>query len=155
MLAKQEIRGEIFIVGGAAMAMAYNTRRSTRDIDAVFEPKMKVYEAAEAVAELNPKVETGWLNDAVKGLLPGVDPDATVLFTHEGLTVRVASPGYLFAMKVAAARVERDADDIAELYKILKFESVKSALDFLETNYPNVVLLPRAQYLLEDVAGLR
>ena len=44
------VRGEMFIVGGAAMALAYNTRRSTRDIDAVFEPKATIYQAAERVA---------------------------------------------------------------------------------------------------------
>jgi hypothetical protein len=33
------------------MALAYNDRRSTRDIDAVFVPKMVVYEAAAQVAE--------------------------------------------------------------------------------------------------------
>jgi hypothetical protein len=38
-LTREGVRGQIFIVGGAAMALAYSTRRVTRDIDAVFEPK--------------------------------------------------------------------------------------------------------------------
>ncbi len=44
-------RAEMFIVGGAAMALAFDSRRATRDIDAVFVPKAAVYEAARAVAE--------------------------------------------------------------------------------------------------------
>lgn len=28
----------MYVVGGAAMALAYASRRSTRDVDAVFEP---------------------------------------------------------------------------------------------------------------------
>jgi len=35
-LTRQSVRGQVFIVGGAAMALAYSTRRVTKDIDAVF-----------------------------------------------------------------------------------------------------------------------
>ena len=35
-------RAEMFIVGGAAMALAFDARRATRDIDAVFVPKAAV-----------------------------------------------------------------------------------------------------------------
>lgn len=38
-LANRDVRGQIFIVGGAAIALAYSTRRVTKDVDAVFEPK--------------------------------------------------------------------------------------------------------------------
>ncbi|MEO7802960.1 MAG: DUF6036 family nucleotidyltransferase, partial [Actinomycetota bacterium] len=44
------ITADLYVIGGAAMAMAYASRRSTRDIDAVFEPKMIVYEVASEVA---------------------------------------------------------------------------------------------------------
>ena len=37
-LAQQKVRAELFIVGGAAMAIAYNSRRATTDIDAIFVP---------------------------------------------------------------------------------------------------------------------
>jgi len=107
------VRGEMFIVGGAAMALAYNTRRSTRGIDA------------------------NWLNDAVKGFLPGDDPASTVLFERPGLAVRIASPRYLLAMKVMAARVERDEDDIARLAKLSGTESVAAILDPVQATYPH------------------
>ena len=62
-LASGGIRGEMFIVGGAAMALAYNTRRSTRDIDAVFEPQTVVYEAARRVAARHaPELSDDWLS---------------------------------------------------------------------------------------------
>jgi len=48
--------------------MAYDARRATRDIDAVFEPKTVIYEAAAEVAERR-GLPPGWLNDAVKALL--------------------------------------------------------------------------------------
>ncbi len=40
----------MYVVGGAAIALAFDERRATRDIDAVFEPKAAVYEAADVVA---------------------------------------------------------------------------------------------------------
>ena len=33
----------MLIVGGGAIALAYSNDRATRDIDAIFEPKMAVY----------------------------------------------------------------------------------------------------------------
>ncbi|MDM3927849.1 MULTISPECIES: DUF6036 family nucleotidyltransferase [Mycobacterium avium complex (MAC)] len=40
----------IFIVGGAAMALAYNADRATDDVDATFQPRDVVLDAAETVA---------------------------------------------------------------------------------------------------------
>lgn len=61
-LDRQGVRAEVFLVGGAAMTLAYDTRRTTRDIDAVFEPKGTVYEAARRVAGRHGLPED-WLND--------------------------------------------------------------------------------------------
>ena len=36
-------RAELFVVGGAAIALAFDARRATRDIDAVFVPTPAVY----------------------------------------------------------------------------------------------------------------
>jgi hypothetical protein len=44
-LESQGLHGDLFLVGGAAMALAYNARRATRDLDGVFEPKQVVYHA--------------------------------------------------------------------------------------------------------------
>ncbi|MFC3491195.1 DUF6036 family nucleotidyltransferase [Glycomyces rhizosphaerae] len=144
VLAQEGERAELFIVGGAAMALAYNTRRFTGDLDAIFEPKMVVYEAARKVAEQH-GVESDWLNDAVKGFLPGVDPNATVMLKRPGIVVRVASPRYLFAMKAAAARADRDAKDLRELYQLNGFQSVEEALDCVADYYPARQLTPKTK----------
>lgn len=76
MSSSSKVRGQIFIVGGAAMAFAYySTRRVTKDIDAVFELKTAIYTAAARVAE-DLCLPEDWLTDAVKGLVPGPDDDA-------------------------------------------------------------------------------
>lgn len=97
------------------MALAYDARRATRDIDAVFQPKDEVYAAAAAVAARHDLPED-WLNDGVKGFLPGDDPRARQVYESNSLRVDVASPEYLLAMKLLAAR-EQDVDDIVLLYR--------------------------------------
>jgi Nucleotidyltransferase of unknown function (DUF6036) len=59
-------RAEIFLVGGAAIALCFDGRRSTRDLDAVFAPTDSVRTAAATVAE-HEGLDPDWLNDAVKG----------------------------------------------------------------------------------------
>jgi len=41
---------DVFVVGGAAMALAYDAARVTRDVDAVFKPYGIVLEEGVAVA---------------------------------------------------------------------------------------------------------
>lgn len=111
-LERRGVSAEMYVVGGAAIALAFDERRSTRDIDAVFEPKALVYEAAETVAEQR-GLPAGWLNDAVKGFLAGDDPAAAPVLDLPGLRCLAASPGALLALKVLAHRVGEDEDDPA------------------------------------------
>lgn len=105
----QGLQGDMYVVGGAAIAFA--ARRSTRDIDAVFEPKMAIYDAAALVgSELG--LPLGWLNDAVKGFLVGDDALAAPVLDVPGLRCMIASPQMLLALKVAAHRVGEDEDDV-------------------------------------------
>src|SRR5260370_41098424 len=74
-LAARGARAELFLVGGAALGGACDATRATRDLDAVFVPTDVVRQASRAVAEHRGLTEDS-LNDAVKGVLPGPDPDA-------------------------------------------------------------------------------
>jgi len=150
-LDQRGIRGDLFVVGGAPMALAFNTRRATRDVDGVFEPKLEVYEAAQRVAA-DRGIPRDWLNDAVKGLLPGSDPHARALLDLPGLRVSVPSARYLLALKVSAARVDRDADDIRTLAQLCGLSSVEQVLDLTEEVMGGRRgLLPKTQFLLEEL----
>jgi hypothetical protein len=149
-LAEQGIRGELFLVGGAALALAYSTRRFTRDVDAVFEPKMQIYEAARRVAARH-QLPDGWLNDAVKGMLPGLDPLARDVLDLRGLRVSVPSPRYLLALKVYAARVDRDPDDIVLLASLCGARTAAEVLDITEQVMGNRPMLPKSRYLVEEL----
>jgi mannitol/fructose-specific phosphotransferase system IIA component len=50
-LARRGVVADLYIFGGAAMALAYDARRSTRHIDAVFTPHGVVLDEARAVAD--------------------------------------------------------------------------------------------------------
>ncbi len=149
-LDRRGVRGEMFVVGGAAMAIAYSTRRATKDIDAVFEPKSVIYEVAGRMAEQR-GLDQNWLNDAVKGFLPGEDPGAILHFERPGLAVRIASPRYLLAMKVMAARVERDEDDIRRLFEVCGLRTARQGLELVEELYPSLEIQPKVRYLLEEM----
>jgi hypothetical protein len=82
--------------------VAYDATRATRDLDAVFVPAGIVRQAATAVAQRRGLAED-WLNDAVKGFLPGPDHDAQRFYSSDSLIVDVASPRHLLAMKLFAA----------------------------------------------------
>lgn len=149
-LAARGARGELFLVGGAAIALCYDTRRATRDLDAVFAPTEVIRAAARAVAQRHDLAE-GWLNDAVKGFLPGEDLDRHRYYEGTALTVDVGSARYLLAMKLFASRFEYDADDIALLYRQLGFSTVEQGLDVVAAAYPSRPIAPKVQHLLEEI----
>ncbi|MCP9485806.1 MAG: hypothetical protein MSC30_08080 [Gaiellaceae bacterium MAG52_C11] len=125
------LAAEIYVVGGAAIALAFDERRSTRDIDAVFEPKLAVYAEAERMAsELG--LPPGWLNDGVKGFLAGPDAEAVPALEAPGIRVSTASPRMLLALKVLAHRVEEDEDDVRLLARFLGLSSAASVLAVAE-----------------------
>jgi len=151
-LSRQGTRAELFLVGGAAIALCFDERRSTRDLDAVFAPTDAVRKAAAAVAERE-GLDEDWLNDAVKGFLPGVDRNARRYFEAPGLSVDVASPEYLLAMKLLSSRAEVDAEDIALLYRHLGFRTVEQGLHLVEQAYPLRPLPAKVRFLLEEIVA--
>ena len=152
--ARRNVSVSMFLVGGAAIALAYSTDRATTDLDGVFEPKAVVYEIAEEVAANHPefRLQPDWINDAVKGFLIGDDPDSTVRFERPGLAVSVASPRYLFKMKAMAAR-ESDVDDLRLLFRLAGYQNAAEALADVEMAYRGQPVKMSSQYLIEEIAS--
>jgi uncharacterized nucleotidyltransferase DUF6036 len=148
-LTQRGVSAEMYVVGGAAIALAFDERRSTRDIDAVFEPKQVVYEAAASVGEQR-GLPPGWLNDAVKGFLAGDDPAAAPILDLPGLRCLTASPETLLALKVLAHRVGEDEADLRLLADELGLENAKEVLAIAERVYGDR-LDPAARFFVEQV----
>jgi uncharacterized nucleotidyltransferase DUF6036 len=151
-LARAGTRGQIFIVGGAAMALAYSTRRVTKDIDGVFEPKRAIYTAASKVAE-DLGLPEDWLNDAVKGLMPRADDDPRPVLDTRGIEVTTASPRYLLAMKLMAMRFGEDDEDIEILLRECDIHSADEALRLLAQIYQAEEPPPKTRFFLEALLG--
>jgi hypothetical protein len=124
----------MYVVGGAAIALAFDERRSTRDIDAVFEPKRTVYAVAAEIAA-DRGLPDGWLNDAVKGFVAGADEDAVPVLEVPGLRVSAGSPRMLLAMKVLAHRVGEDEEDVRMLAAGLGLARADDVLALAESVY--------------------
>jgi predicted nucleotidyltransferase len=149
-LAKRGVVADIYVFGGAAMALAYDSRRATRDVDALFKPHGIVLEEAQVVgAELG--LPSWWLNEQASSYVaPGGDPSASRVFDHPGLRVFAASPEHLLAMKALAAR-PRDADDIRHLTEVLGLRTVADVVALVQEIFPEEQPPPRLRLLLEDI----
>jgi len=123
-LAGRGIEGEIYVVGGAAMMLAYDRDRLTKDIDAVGVPQEEIDVEVRAMAAEHRDLGPDWLNAKVLPMLPrGVDAEQLQVLGGPGLTVNVASPKWLLAMKARAARNERDLDDLWVLCQVLRLRT--------------------------------
>jgi predicted nucleotidyltransferase len=106
---------EVYVVGGTAMVLSYDRTRLTRDVDAVWGADSPLDRVAADIAEER-GLPRDWINDRVRPMLPRViDEDQAEALVVPGLTVSVASPRHMIAMKARAARDARDLDDLVLL----------------------------------------
>jgi hypothetical protein len=54
-------------------------------------------------------------------------------------------------MKVMAARVERDEDDIRRLFEVCGLRTARQGLELVEELYPSLEIQPKVRYLLEEM----
>jgi predicted nucleotidyltransferase len=151
-LVRRGVVADVFVVGGAAMALAYDATRVTRDVDSLFVPHGIVLEEARNVAE-DLGLPPWWLNEQASVYISGKDdPDKRRVFDHPGLRVTAASPRHVFAMKAFAART-RDVDDLRVLAEIIGVESADAALRICAEFYPDEAVSPRSAAILQELFG--
>jgi hypothetical protein len=147
-----DARGEIYLVGGAVMCLAYQSRPSTQDVDGWFRPAREVREAAARVAS-NAEVDAAWLNDGVKGFL-SERGDFSNYLELQNLRVMVASPEYLLAMKCLAMRIGpefHDEDDIRYLLRHLGVTTFSAAKEIITRYYPLERFPQKTMYALSEI----
>lgn len=154
LLSKENVIGEVYVVGGAVMALAFAARPSTNDVDAMFAPKETVRRLARKVGR-DAGVEEDWLNDAAKGfLVEGGEFSPWLELTH--LRVFMPVPEYLLAMKCVAFRLGpefRDEDDVRYLLRYLNIERSEDALAIVERYFPAERIPAKSRFALQEILG--
>ncbi len=156
-LARRGASGEICVLGGTVMVLAFAARLSTKDVDAIFQPAEIIREVAREVGEEH-GFPPNWLNDAAKGFvssrhdtIPGNLPQ------FPNLRLIMPTPEYLLAMKCMASRIggvdsqTHDIDDIVFLIRHLNFRSAADVMDVVAAYYPKHRIPVKAQYLVEGL----
>ena len=111
ILSRRRVSARVYIVGGAAMALAYDRDRHT-PLDGLAAGGCA--ELTEAVREVARRrgLPDSWLNERASSCIPrGGDARERVVFDHSSLRVAAASPERMLAMKVMSAR-RADAEDV-------------------------------------------
>lgn len=151
-MVRRGVVADVFVVGGAAMALAYDATRVTRDVDSLFVPHGVVLEEARNVAQ-DLGLPAWWLNEQASVYISGKDdPGRRRVFDHPGLRVTAASPRHIFAMKALAART-RDVDDLRLLAGIIEVDSAETALRICAEFFPDEQVPPRTAAVLRELFG--
>lgn len=155
-LHKEQIVGEVYLVGGAVMCLVYHARPATKDVDGYFLPKEKLRECAAKIAEAHDLPEN-WLNDAAKGYLSNNLSNNGKFNTWlelENLKVFVPAPEYLLALKCLAMRIGlefHDEEDIRFLLRYLNIEKYEEAVKIIKEFYPIEKFPQKTLYALEEI----
>ncbi len=124
------VQARLYLVGGAAIAVAINPRRVTDDIDGLFEPYSAVTAVvAEMAAEHD--LEPDWLNSRAFTFIAASEP-GNVYMDVPGLSVTTASPEHLLAMKMAAYR-QQDLEDLKVLFRTIGITTAEEAVEITYT----------------------
>jgi hypothetical protein len=135
ILEARGVKADLYVVGGAAMTLAFKARPSTRDVDAVFKRRNEVFKAAAQVAR-EQGLPDEWLNDGSKRFIGRPDRRPLPILELPGLRLMAGSPRYLLAMKILADRHDRDRQDLRFLIRILKLRSAEEAERAFYEVYP-------------------
>ena len=136
-LGRKRVKAHIYIVGGAAIALAFRRSRRTFDVDAlILEGHGAVLEASREVARQRGWPDS-WLNEQATTYLP-LNPDqrAKTVFASSHLVVTGASPEHLLAMKLRSGR-QADLTDIATLVDVLQLSTAEEVFGIHDAVFPS------------------
>lgn len=151
---------DMAVYGGSALALAYDLRRTTKDVDAVYESDKDFVPRAVAAIAIELDLPEDWLNDAVKGYVSQNEPGNLIKFasypseSEVGLRVFVPAPEYFFAMKCIDIRLgagSNDVEDVKKLALVCNIKSAAEALKIVESFYPGKRIPPKTSLALEEI----
>ena len=153
---------DLAIYGGAALALAFDMRAATRDVDAVIHSHRQFVRDAVRQIAVDRNWPNDWLNDGVKGFVSAAEQ---LRLMHDfqasaegGLRVHIPTPEYLLAMKCMAMRLDdpdaaHDISDIKNLAKLLGLRSADQFFNLIGQFYPNSRIAPKTVFGVEEIAN--
>ncbi len=153
-LQRRDVVGHVHVVGGAAMLLAYDSRVTTRDIDALYSPDGPMLDAIHEVADEMGWPRT-WLNNQASSYVSRTPGEGSLVFDHPFLHVVATPAEHLLAMKVLAARGVRDRDDIALLLDRLHLSTAAGVWAIVARYFPDEAISQRSRLLVEDLVAER
>lgn len=148
-LMRKKARASIYIVGGAAMALAFDRSRTTHDIDGRIDTGHGAL--VEAVHEIAHRrgLPKSWLNDQATPKMPmAPDRRARTLYASEYLTVTGASGEHILGMKLESGRAF-DQRDVITLVKHLNIRTVEEGAGIHGRLFPHSRKGDRAREMME------
>lgn len=139
----------LYIIGGAAMTIAYGRTTATLDIDAHSAQREVLRDIASQIA-LDEGLPPDWLSFNASAFIPGGESlESTMHRRTGGLTYEVASPRVLLAMKMSAYRA-KDLEDIRLLIAYLRITTVREIMQIMDAFFDgeSVPRYDRADVLL-------
>ncbi|MUL61083.1 hypothetical protein B5P44_00590 [Mycobacterium sp. CBMA 213] len=150
-LQRAGVVGQVHVIGGAAMLLAYDPdRASTRDIDAMFSPDTPVLNAVRDIARERRWPST-WLNNQASVYASRTPGEGPRVFDHPHLQVMATPADHLLAMKALAARATSDRDDLEFLIRYLHITSQQEVWGIVARFFPGTVVPERSRRLIEDL----
>lgn len=148
-LKKKKARASIYIVGGAAMALAFDRSRTTHDIDGrIDEGHGALVEAVHEIAQRR-GLPTSWLNDQATPKMPMArDERARTVYASEYLIVTGASGEHILGMKLESGRAF-DQRDVMTLVRHLQIQTVDEGTGIHARLFPHSRKGDRAREMME------
>lgn len=151
-LKQQGVKKDLYVVGGCVMCCKYNSRTSTKDIDAIFdkdffEPIIKEFTQTY-------KLQSDWLNNECRISVKPLKEDAVVYKNFSNLRVYFASTRYMLAMKTFSCRARKGYKDIRDLKFLIKKMKLTSSKDVLDIafKYFNIGMFNEVTFrILKDI----
>lgn len=143
----------MYIVGGAAMTLAYRRDRTTHDIDARIDSghSATVHAVREIARERG--LPESWLNEQATSYMPReADARAPTLYSSPYLVVTGASAEHMLAMKLESGR-NTDRQDIETLLDHLTIRGPDEAVRIHERLFPDSMRKEDVDRLLSQILG--
>ena len=140
-LAKRKQFGSLTICGGAAMALLFNARDLTSDIDSQFRPNENIHDFKSIVDEITQErnlPDNHWCNDDYTMFSDDYCTDLKSKFyrSFDNLDVFIMEPESLLAMKLISARPKsHDRSDSITLMKELKIQSIDELSEIFDRHF--------------------